>query len=156
MVAVITDHGGTIDKFIGDAVMAVFGSPLGRGERQEALAALHCARAMHIALEELNVAWRAEGIEPLNSGIGLASGPAMVGQIGSPQRLEFTVIGDTVNLASRLEGQTRPLQVPVVFDAVTAELVRGELTVRPLGPVPVKGMGEIPVYTLESDPSERS
>ncbi|MCP9818873.1 adenylate/guanylate cyclase domain-containing protein [Synechococcus sp. Cruz-9H2] len=156
MVAVITDHGGTIDKFIGDAVMAVFGSPLGRGERQEALAALSCARAMRRALEQLNIAWRAEGVEPLNSGIGLASGPAMVGQIGSPQRLEFTVIGDTVNLASRLEGQTRPLQVPVVFDAATAELVRGEFPVRPLGPVLVKGMGEIPVYTLESDPSERA
>lgn len=154
MVAVITDHGGTVDKFIGDAVMAVFGSPLGRGERQEALAALRCARAMHHALAELNTAWRAEGIEPLNSGIGLASGPAMVGQIGSPQRLEFTVIGDTVNLASRLEGQTRPLQVPVVFDAATAELVSGECPVRPLGPVTVKGMGDIPVYTLGSGPSE--
>jgi adenylate cyclase len=153
-VAVITDHGGTIDKFIGDAVMAVFGSPLGRGERQEALAALQCARAMRRALEELNTAWRAEGVELLNSGIGLASGPAMVGQIGSPQRLEFTVIGDTVNLASRLEGQTRALQVPVVFDAATAELVSGALPVRPLGPVSVKGMGEIPVFTLGTGPSE--
>ncbi len=150
MVEVITAHGGTIDKFIGDAVMAVFGSPVGRGERAEAEAALRCALAMRAALRRLNAQWRAEGIATLRSGIGMASGPAVVGQIGSPRRLEFTVIGDTVNLASRLEGQTRVLQVPVVMDAATARLV-GEsagLEVRALGAVPVKGMGEIPVYTL--------
>jgi adenylate cyclase len=150
MVEVITAHGGTIDKFIGDAVMAVFGSPVGRGERQEALAALRCALAMRAALEHLNEQWRAEGIATLRSGIGLASGPAMVGQIGSPRRLEFTVIGDTVNLASRLEGQTRVVGVPLVFDQATAELARGELDMRSLGTLPVKGMGEIPVYTLEA------
>jgi adenylate cyclase len=150
MVEVITAHGGTIDKFIGDAVMAVFGSPVGRGEREEALAALRCALAMRQRLEQLNAEWREEGIETLASGIGMASGPAVVGQIGSPQRMEFTVIGDTVNLASRLEAQTRLLKVPVVIDAATAELVEAELPVRSLGAVPVKGMGEIPVYTLEA------
>jgi adenylate cyclase len=150
MVEVITAHGGTIDKFIGDAVMAVFGSPVGRGEREEALAALRCALAMRQRLEQLNEEWRVEGIETLASGIGMASGPAVVGQIGSPQRMEFTVIGDTVNLASRLEAQTRVLKVPVVIDAATAKLVETELPVRSLGAVPVKGMGEIPVYTLEA------
>ncbi len=152
MVAVITAHGGTVDKFIGDAVMAVFGSPVGRGPRAEALAALRCAQAMRKALQELNAVWRTEGLEPFESGIGLASGEVIVGQIGSPLRLDFTVIGDKVNLASRLEGLTRTVDVPVLFDATTAELVEGALPVRGLGERQVKGMGAIPIYTLEPDP----
>jgi len=148
MVEVIAAHGGTVDKFIGDAVMAVFGSPIGRGPREEALAALRCAEAMRTRLAELNEGWLAEGIEPFSSGIGLASGAVIVGQIGSPRRLDFTVIGDKVNLASRLEGLTRLLNVPIVIDGTTAELVEGELVIRPLEPQQVKGMGMIPVYTL--------
>ena len=155
MVEVIAAHGGTVDKFIGDAVMAVFGSPIGRGPREEALAALHCAQAMRKRLAELNEGWLAEGIEPFGSGIGLASGAVIVGQIGSPRRLDFTVIGDKVNLASRLEGLTRLLDVPVVIDGTTAELVEGELATRPLPPQQVKGMGLIPVFTvLEPEPTE--
>ncbi|WP_259701806.1 MULTISPECIES: adenylate/guanylate cyclase domain-containing protein [Synechococcales] len=154
MVEVISAHGGTVDKFIGDAVMAVFGSPIGRGPRQEALAALRCAEAMRTRLEELNAQWLAEGIEPFSSGIGLASGSVIVGQIGSPRRLDFTVIGDKVNLASRLEGLTRLLDVPIVIDAGTAELVEQELPVRALEPQQVKGMGMIPVYTVaDAEPS---
>ena len=147
MVEVIAAHGGTVDKFIGDAVMAVFGSPIGRGPREEALAALRCAEAMRTRLAELNEGWLAEGIEPFSSGIGLASGAVIVGQNGSPRRLDFTVIGDKVNLASRLEGLTRLLDVPIVIDGTTAELVEGELLIRPLEPQQVKGMGMIPVYT---------
>jgi adenylate cyclase len=161
MVEVIAAHGGTVDKFIGDAVMAVFGSPIGRGPRDEAVAALRCAQAMRARLVELNAGWLAEGIEPFSSGIGLASGQVIVGQIGSPRRLDFTVIGDKVNLASRLEGLTRLLDVPVVIDATTAELVEGEMEVRSLQPQQVKGMGLIPVFTVlepgsteASDPGE--
>jgi adenylate cyclase len=161
MVEVIAAHGGTVDKFIGDAVMAVFGSPIGRGPRDEAVAALRCAQAMRVRLAQLNEGWQAEGIEPFSSGIGLASGAVIVGQIGSPRRLDFTVIGDKVNLASRLEGLTRLLDVPVVIDATTAELVEGELEVRSLQPQQVKGMGLIPVFTVlepgfseASDPGE--
>jgi adenylate cyclase len=148
MVEVIAAHGGTVDKFIGDAVMAVFGSPIGRGPREEALSALRCAQAMRARLAQLNEGWLAEGIEPFNSGIGVASGPVIVGQIGSPRRLDFTVIGDKVNLASRLEGLTRLLDVPVVIDDTTAELVEGELVIRSLEPQQVKGMGLIPVFTV--------
>ena len=119
MVEVITAHGGAVDKFMGDAVMAVFGSPLSRGLAQEAEAAVCCALAMEQRLVELNAVWREEtatvgpddGFQPLSNGVGLASGAVVAGQIGSPQRLEFTVIGDTVNLASRLEGLTRQLDV---------------------------------------------
>jgi adenylate cyclase len=122
MVEVITAHGGTVDKFIGDAVLAVFGSPLGRGLELEAAAALRCALAMRQSLAALNHQWRQEGVAELGSGIGLASGQVMVGQIGSPRRLEFTVIGDTVNLAARLESLTRSLGADILCDARTAGL----------------------------------
>jgi adenylate cyclase len=154
MVAVISAHGGTIDKFIGDAVMAVFGSPLGRGPRYEAAAALRCALAMGERLRQLNQEWRlqggeAEGEEPLASGVGLASGPVVAGQIGSPQRLEFTVIGDTVNRASRMEGLTRQLENPICLDGATAQLVADypEFALHSHGQRAVKGLGEIEVFS---------
>ena len=155
MVAVISAHGGTIDKFIGDAVMAVFGSPLGRGPRQEAEAAVRCALAMGERLAQLNEEWAKEGEEeeePLASGVGLASGPVVAGQIGSPQRLEFTVIGDTVNRASRMEGLTRALVAPLCLDGATAQLLEGcgAIALRSLGPQAVKGLGEIEVFTATS------
>lgn len=154
MVAVISAHGGTIDKFIGDAVMAVFGSPLGRGPRYEAAAALRCALAMGERLRQLNEEWRlqgggAAGEEPLASGVGLASGPVVAGQIGSPQRLEFTVIGDTVNRASRMEGLTRQLDTPICLDGATAELLADypEFALRSHGQQAVKGLGDIEVFS---------
>jgi len=154
MVAVISAHGGTIDKFIGDAVMAVFGSPLGRGPRYEAAAALRCALAMGERLRQLNEEWRhqggaAAGEEPLANGVGLASGSVMAGQIGSPQRLEFTVIGDTVNRASRMEGLTRQLDTPICLDGATAQLLADcpEFALRSHGQRAVKGLGEIEVFS---------
>ena len=147
MVEVITAHGGTVDKFIGDAVMAVFGSPVGRGVLVEARAALACALAMRQALAELNRSWESEGICRLDNGVGLASGQVVVGQIGSPRRMEFTVIGDTVNLASRLEGLTRSLQRPVLLDRITAERLDPALGLPlSLGMQAVKGMGELEVF----------
>jgi len=154
MVEVITEHGGTIDKFMGDAVMAVFGSPVGRGVRQEAEAAVRCALAMEERLAALNAAWQQEAadhgeeLDALANGVGLASGPVVAGQIGSPQRLEFTVIGDTVNLASRMEGLTRGLDTVVCLDAATARLVEGAagLQLRSFGDQVVKGIGATEVF----------
>lgn len=153
MVDVISAHGGTIDKFMGDAVMAVFGSPLGRGPRQEATAAVRCALAMGERLRTLNTEWQRLGDEqaeePLVSGVGIASGVVMAGQIGSPQRLEFTVIGDTVNLASRIEGLTRRVQSPVCVDAATARLLADchDIALASLGLHAMKGLGEIEVFS---------
>lgn len=161
MVEVIMAHGGTVDKFIGDAVMAVFGSPVGRGVGEEARAAVVCALAMGEALAKLNAAWEKVGIEALENGIGVASGPAVVGQIGSPKRMEFTVIGDTVNRAARLESLTRNLGASVLFDRETAErldqaIAGGEGSgVRvnrlggaiPRGTHAMKGLGEVEVFS---------
>jgi adenylate cyclase len=157
MVEVIGDHGGTVDKFIGDAVMAVFGSPVSRGVAQEAQAALRCGLAMRRALAELNSRWQEEGLEPLDNGVGLASGEAMVGQIGSPRRMEFTVIGDIVNLAARLEALTRRLDEPLLFDGRTAELVAdaADLSFRPLGAQEVKGMGAVEVFAPAAPAQKR-
>jgi adenylate cyclase len=146
MVEVITAHGGTIDKFIGDCVMAVFGSPVSRGQQAEATAAVRCAMAMAERLSALNAAWAAQGLEPFANGVGLATGEAAVGQIGSPQRLDFTVIGDTVNLAARLESLTRVVDVPLLVDRTTADLVAAEIPMTSAGVHSIKGIGEVEVF----------
>ena len=151
MVAVVGQHGGTVDKFIGDAVMAVFGSPVSRGPAEEARQAVRCGLAMRAALEALNADWRQRGLTELDNGVGLASGPVLAGQIGSPQRLEFTVIGDTVNLAARLEAMTRQVEAPLVFDTATAVLLAGDAELRPtsLGSREVKGIGPVELFGVE-------
>jgi len=151
MVEVVGQHGGTIDKFIGDAVMAVFGSPLSRGPREEARQAVRCGLAMRAALAALNADWRQRGLAELDNGVGLASGPVLAGQIGSPKRMEFTVIGDTVNLAARLEAVTRQVEAPLVFDAATAALLAGdaELSATSLGSREVKGIGPVELFGVE-------
>ena len=150
MVEVVMAHGGTVDKFIGDAVMAVFGSPVSRGVAEEASQAVRCALAMRTALARLNEDWARRGIATLDNGIGLASGQVMVGQIGSPRRMEFTVIGDTVNLSARLESATRNVDAAVVCDAQTASLIAADpaLAARSLGPQAVKSLGEVEIFTV--------
>jgi adenylate cyclase len=121
MVEIVFDEHGTIDKFIGDAVMAVWGSVGGAGPEEDARRALRAARRMIAALEELNRAWQAGGRPPLHLGIGLHAGPAIFGNIGSAQKMELTVIGDTVNLASRLEGLCKGYGVPLVVSETVRE-----------------------------------
>lgn len=124
MARVVFAHDGTLDKYIGDAVMATFGVP--RTGAHDALNALQCARAMIDELDRWNDKRIARGAEPVHVGIGVHFGPAVLGDIGDERRLEFAVIGDTVNVASRLERLTRALGTDIlvsqdVVDAASLE-----------------------------------
>jgi len=140
--AVIAEQ-GLLDKFIGDALMAEFGVPRSRGDAIEALAAVRAALAMQASLGRLNQELIAAGRPPLRQGIGLHFGEVIAGNLGSSQRLEFTVIGASVNVASRLEGLTRlfPLH-PILISASVLALLPGQLEVEPLGAHPLKGWPE--------------
>ncbi|MEZ4226346.1 MAG: adenylate/guanylate cyclase domain-containing protein [Polyangiaceae bacterium] len=149
MLVPIREHGGVVDKFIGDAIMAVFGGLLPTDN--PAAAALAAARGMRESLAALNRRWAARDIAPFESGIGIHVGEVVQGPIGSAERKEFTVIGDTVNTASRVEGLTKELGCPILLsEAAVLELPepqRAELT--PRGDSAVKGKQErVTLYGL--------
>jgi adenylate cyclase len=152
MVPQVFDNGGTLDKFIGDAIMAVWGNVTSHGAEQDAKAALRAAHGMRRVMAKLNDEWRAEGINPLAFGVGINHGEAVVGNIGSyepHERLDPTVIGDAVNLASRLEALTRQYHVDILVGASAADLVRDEFNLRSVDLVQVKGKTEpVDVFTL--------
>ncbi len=139
MVAVIFRHGGTLDKFIGDAVMAHWGALGGGSEVDHACKAIHAAREMITELARLNAVWQAAGKIPFQIGVGLHLGEAVAGEIGSPDRTEFGVIGDTVNLASRLEGLTKIFHCDVIFSDEVRQASGMDDGILDLGPVRVKG-----------------
>jgi adenylate cyclase len=124
LATVVFDHGGTLDKYIGDALMATFGAP--RPGPDDASRALAAGKAMIASLAEWNTARRAIGREPVQMGVGIDYGPVVLGNVGSERRLEFTVIGDTVNVAERLESLTRALGVDLVVSHRLVEAVRRE------------------------------
>jgi adenylate cyclase len=108
MVTCVLDGGGVVDKYIGDAIMALFGVPVSLGSPAlDAQAAVRCAVQMSAALDRLNARRVAAGGLPVELGIGVHTGEVVAGNIGIPERMEYTVIGDTVNLCSRIEGLTR-------------------------------------------------
>ena len=140
--AVIAEQ-GLLDKFIGDALMAEFGVPRSRGDAAEALAAVRAALAMRSSLERLNAELAAADLPTLRQGIGLHFGEVIAGNLGSSQRLEFTVIGASVNVASRLEGLTRRFpEHPILISGSVLALLPDQLEVEPLGAHPLKGWPE--------------
>jgi adenylate cyclase len=145
MVECVFRHGGTLDKFIGDAVMAQWGAPL--GESDDADRAMSAAMDMMEALDKLNEHWRNQNRPTLEIGIGLNIGDAFAGNIGSERRLEYTVIGDTVNTASRLCGAAGPGEI-LVSDPFKQAL-RTPPRTSPMPPMELKGKSQpVPVFKV--------
>ncbi|MGK7909070.1 MAG: CHASE2 domain-containing protein [Synechococcus sp.] len=139
MVEAITHHQGCVDKFIGDAVMAEFGSPISAGYKQDAMNAIRAALDMRAVLSTLRQEWKQVGKPLMFNGIGINFGEVVVGNIGSPQRLEYTAIGDTVNVASRVESLTKDFKTDLIVTQSVYELVQDEIEVNPLGTRQLRG-----------------
>ncbi|MDB6167382.1 MAG: cyaA 2 [Verrucomicrobia bacterium] len=151
MSAEIERHGGVIDKFIGDAIMALFGAPVAQGD--SAGRALAAARGMEAALAGLNAELAAEGRPPLAIGVGINTARVVAGNIGSHRRLNYSVIGDGVNVAARLQALTRTpeYRTNIITSAATlAAAGPGAFATRPLGAVNVKGrVGAVEIHAVE-------
>jgi adenylate cyclase len=147
MVDVIFQHGGILDKYMGDGIMALFGAPLvGPNDADNAVAV---ADAMMQRLVGLNVRRVAAGQVALEIGVGFSTGPTVIGNIGSVRRLDYTVIGDTVNLASRLEGATKQYGAKILLSEMTVRELKKPATLRELDLIRVKGKDR-PVAVYES------
>lgn len=141
MVRVVRAHGGVVDKYIGDALMVVFGAP--RFMPDAALRAVQAALAMDAALVEHNLTRKARGIPPLAQGVGVHCGPVIAGNVGSRERLQYTVIGDTVNVASRIESWTKELKVSVLVSVAVMDRLPIDAPerqrLRPVGDIVLRG-----------------
>ncbi len=147
MVDVIFKYEGTLDKYIGDAIMAVFGSPLAHDD--DPLRAVRTAYEMQQEVDKLNAKWRSEGKEPIRIGIGVNTGEVIAGNIGDLRRMEYTVIGDSVNLAARIEGLTKDFSCGTIISHSTYVKVIDYVTVEPLEMVTVKGKSHaVAIYEL--------
>jgi adenylate cyclase len=145
---------GTLDKYIGDAIMAFWGSPY--PQQDHALCACRCALEMISALEKLNLKWVEQGCRPIAIGIGLNTGPVNVGNMGSDKRLAWTVMGDNVNLASRLEGMTKQYRSRIIISESTFSDVAHEFVAREVDRIRVKGKKQpVVIYELLAPISEQ-
>jgi class 3 adenylate cyclase len=156
MSGTIIEAGGLVNKFGGDSILAVFGTPLNPAA-DHAARAVRAARGMLAALVAFNADQAQRGEPTLRIGIGLATGPVVAGNVGSEERLEYTVIGNTVNLASRLQTMTKTLDAPVLLDAATARAVADTLgpdvALAPIGEIEIRGkQAPVPVHTLKEVP----
>ena len=139
MTSVVFSNGGTLDKFIGDGIMAVWGNVRSLGMAEDAKNCARAALGMRRELRELNQKWREQGRMGFGMGIGINHGEVIVGNIGSHERMDPTVIGDSANLASRIEGLTRVYGLDILVGETAAELVRDEVYLRSVARVQVKG-----------------
>jgi adenylate cyclase len=143
-------HDGMVNSYIGDAIMAVFGAPVARTREedidQDAINAVECALAMRRELKELNAGWAVRGMPTVAMRVGIFTGPLVAGSIGSVQRLEFTVLGDTTNTAARLEGAGKDVEVDettavctILIGDATWQRLHGRFTTKLIGPISLKG-----------------
>jgi adenylate cyclase len=153
MTRTILETGGTLDKYIGDAQMAFWNAPLDETK--------HCKDAVKAALEMLgsldafNDGIKEEGVPPFGMGIGINTGVVVVGNMGSEQRFDYTCLGDAVNLASRLEGQSKNYGVLIVLGPITAERAEGEYFTLELDCIAVKGKKDgVNIFTVFYNPAE--
>ena len=140
MVECITKTGGCVDKFIGDAIMAVWGAPNSSASpKDDALAAVTSAFLMRNALAEYNLTRKEKGLKPIHTGCGINSGDVVAGQVGSHERMEYTVIGDTVNLASRIESINKQLSTDILITENTYKLIKEYVVAEKMPSFHVKG-----------------
>jgi adenylate cyclase len=146
----ITQKSGTIDKYIGDAIMALWGAPI--DDEHHALHACECAVSMIESLQKLNADWKAQNLPELAIRIGIHTGEVVVGNVGSAERLNYTVIGDNVNLASRIEELNKLYQSQIIVSEAIHKLVKEYFMFRLLDHVAVKGKTKgVYVYELLLD-----
>jgi adenylate cyclase len=147
MTDVIIKNGGTIDKFMGDCIMAFWNAPIANPKHRQM--AIKSAIEMQKELVKLNKKLIAEGLPEINIGIGINSGEALVGNMGSEQRFDYSVIGDAVNLASRLESSSKTLGKTLVIGEGTRETIEDQFKFKYIDSITVKGKTEkIKVYTI--------
>lgn len=152
MVDCIDHHRGTHHKFVGDAIMAAWGDVLSDKVENDAVNAVHSALEMREAMVGLNKTWKEQKRPELKIGMGLNHGMAVVGNIGAARRKEFTLIGDAVNLASRLEGITKKFKTDLIISESVHDLVRGEFLTRTVGVIQAAGMTRpVKVYEVLED-----
>lgn len=152
MVAIVFAQQGTLDKFIGDAVMAHWGGIVSAGPETDAVRAVTTALEMFEALKKLNADWKTRGITEWAIGIGLNHGAPITGNIGASgarERFDFTVVGDAVNLASRLEGTTKNFHIDLCIGETVAALVRNQFPLRSVDLIIVKGKTKpVEIFTV--------
>ncbi|RJQ19783.1 adenylate/guanylate cyclase domain-containing protein [Candidatus Woesearchaeota archaeon] len=146
MTDIIMDHGGVVDKYIGDAIMAFWGAPLEQPDH--AVRAANATIAMNERLKQLQKKWKEEGYPLVEIGCGLNTGPAVIGNMGSDKRFNYTAMGDTINLGSRLEGITKEYGVKTIISESTQKQLDETFFVRELDLVRVKGKKE-PIRIFE-------
>lgn len=147
MTGEILKHEGVLDKYIGDAIMAFWGAPM--DDTRQADHALKAARGMLARLDALNKELRAEGDPEIHIGVGIYTGPAVVGNMGSDLRFDYTAMGDTVNVASRLEGLNKEYKTEIILGESTKEKLHESYLCKALGAVAVKGRREpVKIYTV--------
>ena len=141
MTDIVFKYNGLLDKYMGDAIMAVFGAPL--DQKDHSLKACLTALEMMEELKRLKERWESQGMPPLNIGIGINSGPMVVGNMGSERRFDYTVMGDNVNLGSRLEGLNKEYGTNIIVSEFTINQTKNQLVTREIDLVRVKGKEQV-------------